>query len=196
MWPEWTKRLPGMRSRQCKTIPGWYDSGMPQVQMERPLNVPVVPARAAASEIVKEISEERGKWSDFALYARFETLGLPDVGYVAIPVTVDNVKESLEPRHEISFRLRARRSKELFPMFDGGIGIDGTGPSNATMWLSGTYDIPMKGLGIVLNSVVLPRVAEQSLTNMLNELADAIEARVQKRQIDDVRYRLIFNAGD
>lgn len=169
---------------------------MPQVKMERPLNVPVVPARAAASEIVKEISEERGKWSDFALYVRFETLGLPDVGYVAIPVAIDDLKESVEPRHEISFRLRARRSKELFPMFVGGIGIDGTGPSNAIMWLAGTYDVPMKGLGIVLNSVVLPRVAEQSLTNMLNELADAIEARVQKRQIDDVRYRLIFNAGD
>jgi hypothetical protein len=169
---------------------------MAKVEMERPLSVPVVPARAAASDILREISMERGKWGDFALYVKLSALGLPDVGYVAIPVIVSDITESLEPRHEIHFKLSARRSKEAFPSFDGGIGIDGNGPSSSIMWLAGTYDVPMQGLGAVLDKMFARGVADQSLHNMLNELADAIQAKVEKRELADVRYRLIFNTGD
>jgi hypothetical protein len=169
---------------------------MAKVEMDRELRVPVVPARAAASDILREIAMEKGKWGDFALYTKLSTLGLPDVGYIAIPVIVDSITENLEPRHEIHFKIRARRSKEAFPTFDGAIGIDGSGPSNAQMWLAGTYDVPMQGLGAVLDQTLASGVAEQSLRNMLNELADAIQAKVERRQIDDVRYRLIFNTGD
>jgi hypothetical protein len=169
---------------------------MAKFEMERPLSVPVVPARAAASDIIREIAMEKGKWGDFALYVKLSALGLPDVGYVAIPVQIHNVAEMLEPRHEIHFQMRARRSKESFPTFDGGIGIDGTGPSMSTLWLGGTYDVPLQGLGELLDQTVLHGVAEQSLRNMLNELADAIQAKVEKRELADVRYRLVFNTGD
>jgi hypothetical protein len=169
---------------------------MPKVEMERPLSVPVVPARAAASDIIREITMEKGKWGDFALMVKLSTLGLPDVGYVAIPVLVDNVSEKLEPRHEIHFKLCARRNKDAFPTFDGGIGIDGNGPSMSLMWLAGTYEVPLQGLGTLLDQTLARGVAEQSLRNMLNELADAIQAKVEKRELADVRYRLIFNTGD
>jgi hypothetical protein len=169
---------------------------MAHVQMERPLSVPVVPARAAASSILREVSDEKGHWGDFALYSKLSSLGLPDVGYVAIPVKIDAVEESLEPRHEIRFRLFARRSKDAFPMFEGAIGIDGNGPSASTMWLAGDYEPPMKALGAMLDKFLTGRVAEHSLYNMLNELANAIEAKVERRELAEVRYRLIFNTGD
>lgn len=172
-----------------------YDVAM-HVQMERPLSVPVVPARSAASEILRDMRDEKGKWSDFALYAKLSSLGLPDVGYVAIPVNIDRVEESLEPRHEIRFRMCARRSQDAFPVFEGAIGIDPNGPSSSTMWLAGDYEPPMKALGAMLDKFLTGRVAEHSLRNMMNELGDAIEAKVERRQLDDVRYRLIFNTGD
>jgi hypothetical protein len=169
---------------------------MASVQMERPLNVPVVPARAAASEIFRDMSEGKGKWGDFALYVSFATLGLPDVGYIAIPASVEMLEERTEPRHEIRFTLHARRKKEAFPTFEGAIGIDGNGPSSSTMWLAGTYTVPMQGLGAMLDQMLASGVAEKSLENMLEELAMSIEAKVQKHELADVRYRLVFKAGD
>lgn len=143
-----------------------------------------------------EIAEAKGEWSDFSLYVALATVGLPDVGYIAIPVTIESLSETLEPRHEIAFTMHARRSPQLFPKFTGGIGIDSTGPSNALVWLGGDYDVPMSGLGNLVNQHLAGGTAEQSLQNMLSELADAIQARVERREMARARYRLIFNTGD
>lgn len=142
------------------------------------------------------IEEHRDEWTEFALYLDFASLGLPDVGYVAIPVDIGGVKETLEPRHEIRFTLRARRSPESFPAFDGAIGIDATGPSNALLWLAGTYEVPMHGFGDLINRMFTHGSTEKTLDNMLHELADAVEARVQQRERANARYRLVFNTGD
>lgn len=169
---------------------------MPRVELQRSLNVPVVPARSAASFIVHAIEEERNGWEDFALYLDFGSMGLPDVGYVAIPVTIDNVKETLEPRHEISFTMRARRSPQAFPVFNGGIGVDGNGPSNSELWLAGEYELPLQSLGSFIDQTFARGAAEKTLKNMLRELADAVEARVAQREHAQARYRLVFNTGD
>ncbi len=169
---------------------------MPQVELQRPLSVPAVPARSAASSIVHEIEAERGAWSDFALYLDFASLGLPDVGYVAIPARLTGVTEALEPRHEIRFTMRARRSPQAFPTFEGALGIDATGASNAQIWLAGTYELPLHTFGGLIDRMFARGSAEKSLENMLNELGGAIEARVQKRERDNVRYRLIFSTGE
>lgn len=169
---------------------------MPQVELQRTLSVPAVPSRSAASSILHEIEQHRGEWSEFALYLNFGHLGLPDVGYVAVPVNISGVTESLEPRHEIRFRLQARRSPEAFPVFNGAIGIDANGPSSAQIWLAGDYEVPMSGLGGAIDHLLARGTAEKTLENMMHELADAIEARVQQRERANARYRLIFNTGD
>lgn len=169
---------------------------MPQVELQRPLSVPAVPARSAASYIFHAIEEHRDDWSEFSLYLNFASLGLPDVGYVAIPVAVCDVKEQLEPRHEIRFTLHARRIPEAFPTFSGAAGIDASGPSSAEMWLSGDYTPPLQAIGGVFDQIFAHHSAQKSLENMLNELADAVEARVQQRERANARYRLIFNSGD
>lgn len=169
---------------------------MPKIEVQRSLSVPAVPARSAASSILHAIQERRDGWDEFALYLDFGSMGLPDVGYVAIPVEIEVGKETLEPRHEISFTLRARRSPQAFPVFDGAIGVDASGPSNAQLWLAGSYDLPMQSLGALIDSTFAHGAAERTLNNMLNELADAIEARVQQRERAQARYRLVFNTGD
>ena len=54
----------------------------------------------------------------------------------------------------------------------------------------------MSGLGNLVNQHLAGGTAEQSLQNMLSELADAIQARVERREMARARYRLIFNTGD
>jgi hypothetical protein len=169
---------------------------MPQVELERQLSVPAVPARSAASYILHAIEEQRADWSEFSLYLNFASIGLPDVGYVAIPVNIDHVKEQLEPRHEIGFTLCARRIPKAFPTFVGAIGIDANGPSNAQIWLAGHYDPPLQLIGGFFNQLVAQNSAQKALENMLNELADAVEGRVQQRERANARYRVIFNTGD
>ncbi len=169
---------------------------MPRIDLQRPLSVPSVPARAALSSILREISEERKGWADFSLYLNLGSLGLPDVGYVAIPAVISPPEETTEPRHEIRFTLRARRSPDVFPTFDGSAGIDAAGPSSATLWLAGAYEVPMRRIGALLNEKLGHAAAEKSLGNMLGEFADAIVARVERREMDMARYRLIFNTGD
>ncbi|MGZ3509717.1 MAG: hypothetical protein ACXWNJ_15085 [Vulcanimicrobiaceae bacterium] len=169
---------------------------MPSVQLQRSLTVPAIPARSAASEIMHEIAERRPPWAEFALYLNFGSIGLPDVGYVAIPVAITDLTETTEPRHEIRFKLRARRSPDAFPSFDGALGIDVSGPSSATLWFAGEYELPLRQLGALFDGLFEHGAAEKSLRNMLNELADAIVARVEKRELALVRYRLIFDTGD
>ena len=173
-----------------------YEGAMPNIDIQRPLTVPAVPARAAASSILHEIAEQKGEWVDFALYITLAAMGLPDVGYVAIPVKIESLDEVLEPRHEIRFTMRARRSPDLFPTFDGGLGVDSSGPSSALVWLGGEYKVPLSGIGTMFDQTFASGTAEQSLQNMLVELAGAIVARVERREMDRARYRLIFNSGD
>jgi hypothetical protein len=169
---------------------------MTHVELQRPLTVPAVPARAAASSIMHAIEDHRDDWSEFALYLNFGTLGLPDVGYVAIPVQISGVKEELEPRHEIRFGLQARRSPDAFPVFNGALGIDASGPSSALIWLAGEYEVPLNAFGGFIDATLAHGSAKKALENMLNELADAVEARVQQRERAHARYRLVFNTGD
>lgn len=173
-----------------------YHRLMPKVDLQRSLSVPAVPARSAASFIMHAIEEHRDGWEDFALYLDFGSVGLPDVGYVAIPVSIKHVKEQLEPRHAIAFTMCARRMPESFPIFEGEIGIDVNGPSDAQIWLGGTYDVPLDTLGGLIDRTFAHGAAEKTLKNMLREVADAVEARVQQRERDQARYRLVFNTGD
>jgi hypothetical protein len=169
---------------------------MPSVNLQHALSVPAVPAQSAISAIMHEIEEGRGEWVDFALYLNFGALGLPDVGYAAIPVTVSDIDERTQPRHEIRFRLRARRSPDIFPTFEGAVGVDPTGPSSSELWLAGEYQVPLRQLGAFFNQTFAHGAAEKSLNNMLLELSDAVVARVENRELANARYRLIFNTGD
>lgn len=168
---------------------------MPNVDIQRQLPVPAVPAREAASEIMRDIAGNAREWQDFTLHLNTGALGLPDVGYIAIPVRVQIAGEESEPRHQIRFTLRSRRNPEAFPVFEGALGIDSSGPSSSQIWLGGKYDPPMRGLGAFFDKLVAGNVAEKTLENMLVDLAEAVAARVERRELAQARYRM-FGTGD
>lgn len=169
---------------------------MPTVDLQKALNVPAVPAREALSNILNDIVAGRDKWQDFALYLNLRDAGLPDVGYVAIPIDLRVIEERLEPRHEIRFTFQAKRSPQAFPTFEGSMGVDPNGPSSAALWLGGSYELPMRGFGTLVDAVLGKRAADKTLDNMLVELAAAVVARVEKRELAGARYRVFFNSGD
>lgn len=169
---------------------------MPDVNLQQPLSVPAVPARAALSAILHDIADNRPGWSDFALYANLGSFSLPDVGYIAVPVKISNLEERTEPQHEIRFHLQSRRGAESFPVLEGKMGVDSAGPSSATIWLGGSYTIPMSGIGGLINQTILRGIAGSTLEMMLDEIAQAVVARVENRERAESRYRLLFKAGD
>lgn len=169
---------------------------MPKIEIDRPMSVPAVPAQAAASSILHEIADGRREWSDFALYLQLGALGFPDVGYVAIPVNIEFRSEQAQPQHRIDFCLRAKRSPQSFPVLNGALGVSPTGPSSSSMWMGGEYELPGGAVGAAFNRIVGERAANITLENMAAELAHAIEARVERKERSEARYRLVFNAGD
>lgn len=169
---------------------------MPTLDLQRALSIPVVPARSAFLAILNEIAQGRGDWEEFALYLNLKSLGLPDVGYVAIPVTLSGLREEHGERDQVHFTIRARRSSQLFPQLNAVAGIDSTGPSSSLLWLGGTYDTPLHTFGRLFDDTLARGAAEKSLNNMLTQLADAVVARVEKREFANARYRMVFNAGD
>jgi hypothetical protein len=168
---------------------------MPKVDLEKPLNVPAVPARDAASQIFRDIAANAHEWQGFALHLNLGALGLPDVGYIAIPVRLEIAGEEFEPRHQIRFTIHSRRNAEIFPVFDGSLGVDSSGPSSAQVWLGGEYELPLSGFGAFFDKAVAGRAATQTLENFLSDIAEAIAARVEKRELSLARYRL-FGSGD
>lgn len=169
---------------------------MPSVHIERALNVPAIPAQAAASSILHDIAERRGVWQEFSLYLQLGALGVPDVGYIAIPVDVELGEQATQPQPRIAFTLHARSSPDRFPVLEGTLGIEPAGPSTSTLRVDGTYDLPGGAVGAAFNKLVGERAADKTLENMAADLADAIEARVQQRELSMARYRVAFNAGD
>jgi hypothetical protein len=168
---------------------------MPKVNLQKSLSVPAVPAREAASEILHKMEAGEPKWADLSPHLSLSVVGLPDVGYIVIPIRVAIAGEELEPRHQIRFSIRARRSPEGFPVFDGALGVDSSGPSSSEVWLGGTYEVPMRALGAFFDKLVAHNVAEKALENLLADLAEAISARVERREIRLARDRL-FDTGD
>jgi hypothetical protein len=168
---------------------------MPNVDLQRPLSVPAVPARESIASILHQISARVEGWDDFSLFVNFGTLGLPDVGYVLIPVSIEDIEEVTEPRHEIRFKLHARRLPEAFPRLEAALGIDSTGPSASLMWLAGSYTMPLSVVGAAVDRLFSSAAATKSLENMLEELAEATTAYVERRERTRANYRLIFNVG-
>jgi hypothetical protein len=168
---------------------------MPKINLEKSLNIPAVAAREAAAQILRDIAADAAEWKGFALHLNLGALGLPEVGYVAIPIKLQIGAEETEPRHQIRFTIHARKNAELFPVLEGTLGIDSSGPSSAQVWLAGDYELPMSGLGAFFDKVVAGNAAAKTLENFLADLTEAIAARVENRELALARYRLL-GTGD
>jgi hypothetical protein len=158
-------------------------------RLERNLKVPPVPAFTALVEILDGIAQGRGPWEGFCLHVDLGDLRLPDVGYLAVPIHLTAGKPQAVNR-AVDVHFRAEKHPANFPTFAGSIGIDATGPSGAILWLAGGYDVPLSLFGKLLDRTIAAGVANRTLENFVDDLAEAIVANVDKREAEFIRYRL------
>ena len=162
---------------------------MPEIRLERRLKVPAEPAAQALGELLKAIARQEGPWHGFALHIGLGDLRLPDVGYVAVPITLTASKRS-EDRLAFDVSFVSANLPSAFPGFNGTMGLEEAAAiGEATLYLHGEYELPMQFFGRLLDAALLPHVARRSLENFIEEIGTACEARVNQREADFVRYR-------
>jgi len=75
-------------------------------------------------------------------------------------------------------------------MLNGAVGADMSGHSASTLWIGGTYDVPMGSLGSLVNASVARGIAQRTLENFIEDLAVACSARIDKRESEFMHYSL------
>jgi hypothetical protein len=158
------------------------------IKLERPLRVPADPAGIALGELLHAITDQEGMWRDFALHVSLGDLRLPDVGYVAVPIRLTVAQHGKEA-HAFDISFNASNLPAAFPGFQGQMGVTPGDLGECTLYLRGTYELPMHFFGKLLDAALTPRVAERSLENFIEEIGAACEARVNQREAQFARYR-------
>lgn len=148
-----------------------------------------MPAFTALKEILSGIASQDGAWSGFPLHVSLGDLHLPDVGYVAIPVTLTTGELHAETR-SVDLQFTSASNAASFPHFSGTAGIDTTGPTGSIFWLAGDYEVPLNIIGRLFDKTVASGVAQRALENLVDDLAVALVANVEKREAQYARYRL------
>lgn len=161
---------------------------MADVRLERALKVPADSGADALGETLKAIAEQQGMWRGFALHVGLGELRLPDVGYIAIPIRLTASKDPDQARtYAIAFT--SANLPAAFPGFNGVLGFAQAGLGESTLFLRGAYELPLQFFGRLFDAALMPRVAERSLENFLDEIASACEARVNQREAEYARYQ-------
>jgi hypothetical protein len=164
---------------------------MTTVRLSRAIQLPQALAYQTAAEILREIARQEQPWRGFALHLDLGDIGLPEVGYIAVPIRMEVGPSPPETANQIDLSIEALRSSNAFPKFQGALGADVVGPAAATLWLGGNYDVPLSGLGKIVDATLAHGAAEKSLKNFLDDIARACEARVNKREAELMRYQRI-----
>jgi hypothetical protein len=161
---------------------------MPEIRLTRMLKVPAEPAAEALGEVLKAIADQQGPWRGFALHVSLGDLRLPDVGYVSVPIRLTAEKDS-ERKLVFSVAFTSANLPAAFPGFHGTFALEEAGLGESTLVLQGSYDPPMQLFGRFFDAALMPRIAQRSLANFIEEIGAACEARVNQREADFVRYR-------
>ena len=160
---------------------------MARVEIAKTLRIPPGPAAEALGSLLRAIADQDGPWRGFALHVGLGELHFPDVGYVAVPIKLTVGKSERPTAFDIAFT--SSNLPAAFPGFKGTIGVAERGLGDCTLSLRGEYELPMHFFGKLLDAAMLPRVAEKSLENFVEEIGMACEARVNQREAEFARYR-------
>jgi len=159
------------------------------VRLQRNLKIPPVPAFRALQEILHAIAAQERNWRGFALHLSLGDLRLADFGYVAVPIALQVGKQHAD-ENVLDVTFRASHHPGSFPTFNGTMGVDTQGPSDAILWLGGGYDVPLSLFGKFLDASLASGAAQKTLENFIDDIAAACTALVQKREAEYVRFRM------
>jgi hypothetical protein len=132
----------------------------------------------AVDRVVESLTagEQLGVWAE-AAYRMGERLAVGPSKVLVAPVTLevgDPVPSSDSVR--IPIRWQADGAEWLFPHMEAELVVSEITPDLTHLALRGTYRPPLEGLGSVLDRLAFHRVAEATVRNFLERLADGLIA--------------------
>lgn len=164
---------------------------MPVIRRSAPLDVPLPLAFEGLRDTLQDIAVSERPREGFTLHVDFGDAALPDVGYLSIPIALE-VAPPEDGLFQLSVVFRAQRHPESFPTFRGAFGVDSTGPTGVTLWLAGAYDVPTSAVGKIVDATVARGIAEHALTNLLEDVAGAVRACINRREADYMRHHVLI----
>ncbi|HXP92080.1 MAG TPA: hypothetical protein VN905_01300 [Candidatus Binatia bacterium] len=107
-------------------------------------------------------------------------------GRVSVPVELSVTKRSAKDS-SIAVTIKARSAKAFFPRFKGAFYALPMAPARTNLRLKGTYTVPLGPLGSTINAAGMHKMAEDSLRDLFERVADETIAAIRKES--DRRYR-------
>ena len=162
-------------------------SGTP-VELYVSLKLPPVTVRDALMRVMRAIAQGAIHYRKVRLSAPLEILG---GGSVSVPIEAQI--ENRPGRWECAIHIEAAQTGKFFPTFDGTIAVTPDGADASELWLQGTYAPPGGILGKGLDSTVMRGVAEKSLNEFLESIAESVRQEVERTERERAQQALRYH---
>jgi hypothetical protein len=164
---------------------------MPQISYERAVDFAQDVLENSIAEVLNGIAGAQGTWQGFVLHVPMSDAGLPDVGYIAVPIRLQCASEkTATAQFQMTLTIESAKNPKSFPVFKGRCGVDTLTPSRSNVWLDGNYTVPMKSFGAFFDATLLHGAAERSLRNFLDDVIAACDARINAKEREYLRHHL------
>lgn len=153
---------------------------MPSVVYSREVPLAAQSLHAAIGDILEQI----------ALRSRGDGVSLSapvgSTGQVSVPIELTVTKRSSKDS-SIAVTIKARSANALFPKFKGSFYALAMAPARTNLRLKGSYSVPLGPIGSTVNAAGMHKVAEDSLRDLFERVADESVAAIRQDSTD--RYR-------
>jgi hypothetical protein len=133
------------------------------------------PSGVVADRVSLEDRSERRLRSELGV-----DLGAGGAIHQAVEIELGSVRSTGDGT-TIPLRWQARGRDRLFPVFDGHVRATPDGPGATELVVAGTYVVPLGPVGRFGDGLIGRRLARQSLTTFLEEVARRIDTEVHRR---------------
>lgn len=169
---------------------------MPHINIQRSVPFPAPLFEQALEYVLGNIAEQNGPWRDFALHVALGEFGLPDIGYITIPIRLTIKTETVDAsaQRRIDLHIETARYPKSSPVFTGTCGVDVVETSHSTVWVDGDYEIPSESILAAIETsdkMGLGQRFEKALQNFVDDLVTACDSHINETEKDFMRYRLL-----
>ena len=153
------------------------------IEVSERLTISGPQAIAALLGITSDLAAQRPPYGT----AELSIGSFPAAGAIAVPIVVTVLPKP--DRYECKVVIEAKTAPHLFPRFIGTLSISPLRATGSEVWLQGSYDVPLGGLGAIADATLLHGVAHASLERFVAWMAAEIRARVALESAPDLNRR-------
>lgn len=153
-------------------------TNVPRVEHQCAVRISPKILQGALADVLDGIASQRDAWQGFALHLQLRDVGLPDVGYIAVPIRLQCAREVTDAaQFQMALSIESAMNPGAFPVFSGHCGVSALSAHQSNIWLSGAYTVPLRSFGAFFDATLLHGAANSCLRNFLSDVAAVCEAR-------------------